>query len=160
MLDLFNSANIKTVISDKSPDGLGRIKELLNILSFKSMKGLKYPELKLIDELIKAAQMGDNDTITRISDDDNGITTKGKLNGFSERKFLNKFGKVVATYKGTFVNGSLNIGELTNNIDNSIYIGEFENNKKNGQGQLTALDGSDSYTGGFKMIKSMDKEPQ
>ena len=76
MLSLFNPENIRAVISDKSIEGHGRIKELLSILSFiPTIKRFKYPQLILIDELIKAAQMQDNVAISRISD--NGITTKG-----------------------------------------------------------------------------------
>ena len=151
MLSLFNPEHIRAVISDKSIEGHGRVKELLNILSFnaKGLKQLKYPPLKLIDELIKAAQMEDNATITRIRDIE-GITTKGILNGYVERVFLNKFNESVATYKGNFINGSPSHGEFTNNMDNSIYVGDFKDDKKNGQGTLTYLDGSYTYTGGFK----------
>jgi hypothetical protein len=147
MSSLFSPEHISAVISDKSNEGQGRIKELLNILSFKPIKNLKYPPLILIEQLIKAAEMEDNAAISRINDE--GITTKGKLNGVGERKFLNKFGILLATYKGNFVNDSPSFGEFTNNVDNSIYVGEFNNDKKNGQGTLTYLDGSYIYTGGF-----------
>ena len=148
---LFNPENIRAVISDKSIEGHSRIKELLSILSFipiPIIQSVKYPQLILIDELIKAAQMQDNVAISRISDD--GITTKGTLNNYGVRRYLNKFGNVVSMYEGQFINGSLSKGVYTNNVDNSIYDGEFKDDKKNGQGTLSLLDGSYTYNGDFK----------
>jgi len=71
---------------------------------------------------------------------------------------LNKFGNVVSMYEGQFINGSLSKGVYTNNVDNSIYDGEFKNDKKDGQGTLSLLDGSYTYNGILKMVKGTVKE--
>lgn len=73
-----------------------------------------------------------------------GYFHKGLLNGKGEKKTLTK-----TFYAGNFINNSRE-GIGTEDTPEHIYQGEFKNDKKEGNGQLTYKNTKDFYEGEFK----------